>query len=142
MKKLKFAHVFVSLLLIQILISGCKESVIREIEITYQVTATSLDRPLTIYYANDLNGEDVVNDTTTLLWEKTYVMKSDTTLERLFDLYVYSWEAWPDAVSQVVTTRIIEHGNIVAEKSSGGTAGIGYSDTYIYVYLPSKNRYE
>ena len=142
MKRIKLLHVIFVLAISQLIVSSCKELVIKEIDITYQVTATTLERDLTIYYANDLNGEDVVNDTVTLLWEKTYTVESDTANQRKYDLSVYCWEAWPDPISQTVTVRIIEDGEVVVEKFTGGSASIGYNDTHIFATLPSKIRYE
>ena len=113
----------------------------KEIDITYQVEALTTDRDFTVYYANDINGEDVVHDTATLLWQKTYTMKSDTSLQREFYIEVYCGED-ANNISQTITTRIIEDGVIVAELSTGGTSFIDANKTFIYAYLPSINRWE
>ena len=120
--------------------SSCTSWVPKEIEITYQVTATNLDRDLEIYYANEYNGKDVIHDTATLFWEKTYTVVSDTVNQRWYELYVFCDESDP-VTTQLITVRIIEDGVIVAERSTGGTAYIGFGETIIDALLPSENRF-
>ena len=135
MKKISIAILALSLALV-----SCKKMQIAEVTIRYEVEATSNIRDYSVYFSNEIDGEDVKRNVNSFLFVKEIFVLSN---EQPKD-YFLSVECLEDLVGntqQQITTRIYEDGILITERFTGGSSDITEGRTGISAYLPTGIKY-
>lgn len=132
------------ILVIAIVLFGCKKSEVDDVTISYEVTISNVNRPVTIYFNNETGGEDIFELTTTS-FSKSYVMKSDkakSTFKIRASCYTYQTPNTNIYESQTITLKILEDNVVKQTKTVSGSSVINSFDNEIKADLPSVIKYK
>lgn len=132
-------NILIALALSLALIS-CKKEQIAEVTIRYEVEASSTIRDYSVYFSNELNGEDVKRNVKNFLFIKEIFVLSDE-LPKDYFLSVECLEDLVGNTQQQITTRIYEDDVLIIERFTGGSSDITEGRTEISAYLPTGIKY-
>jgi hypothetical protein len=132
--------IIVTFLALSLVLVSCKKMQIAEVTIRYEVEAISSIRDYSVYFSNEIDGEDVKRNVNSFLFIKEIFVLSN---EQPKD-YFLSVECLEDLVGntqQQITTRIYEDNVLIIERFTGGSSDIMEGRTEISAYLPTGIKY-
>lgn len=133
--------IYLFTLALSLIFVSCRKSQIVDVTIRYEVEAMSSIRDYSVYFSNEINGEDVVRNANNFLFTKKIYVPSDESPKD----YFLSVECLEDRLSnsqQQITTRIYEDGILIVERFTGGTSDITENRTEISAFLPTGIKYD
>ena len=117
-----FTKLALSMLLVGTMLTSCTFQEVADVTITYEVVAETAERPFTVWYTNEMGGENVERNIAETVYKTSFAIPSDQ-IKSYYDLDVTCWALY-EPVYQKLTLTIYEEGKVVARKETGGTSDI------------------